>query len=114
MSGQKQTTSTLALGARWLETCGSELLGRTALFELRANVAQHIGDRRSDAAVGLQANPGAAANVIGAKAGRTALQLGASLNVPVSDDTQVYMNANADLRENSSSWNVSMGVRYSF
>lgn len=114
MSSQKQTTSTLALGARWLETCGSELLGRTALFELRANVAQHIGDRRSDAAVWLQANPGAAANVIGSKAGRTALQLGASLNVPVSDDTQVYMNANADLRENSSSWNVSMGVRYSF
>lgn len=111
---QRQTTSTLALGARWLESCGADLLGRAALFELRANVAQDLGDRRGDAEVGLQANPAFTSTVVGAKAGRTALQMGASLNVPVSDDAQLYINANADLRESTSSWNASVGVRISF
>ena len=111
---QKQTTTTMALGARWLQACGAEMLGRMATFELRANVAQDLGDHRGEADVALLANPGYTANVVGAKVGRTALQAGISLAVPVSDDTRLHLNANADLRENMTSWNASVGVSIRF
>ncbi|WP_240043663.1 autotransporter domain-containing protein, partial [Akkermansia sp. BIOML-A26] len=80
---QEWTTGTLALGGRWMGLVGSNIFGREALAELRINAAQDLGDDRGETSVGFLANPGYTQQVRGAKVGRTALQIGAGLSVPV-------------------------------
>ena len=50
----------------------------------------------------------------GAAEGRTSLQLGAGLNLPLDESTQLYLYTNADLRRNSTSWNLGTGIRMAF
>ena len=111
---QDWTTGTLALGGRWMGLVGSNIFGREALAEIRVNAAQDLGDRRGETNVSLLGNPGFAQSVRGAKAGTTALQLGAGLSVPVGTKGTIYVNGNADIRDGSSSVNGSVGYRYDF
>ncbi len=111
---QDWTTGTVALGGRWMGLVGSNIFGREALGEIRVNAAQDLGDRRGETNVTLLGNPGFAQSVRGAKAGTTALQLGAGLSVPVGTKGTVFVNGNADIRDGSSSVNGSVGYRYDF
>ena len=111
---QEWTTGTLALGGRWMGLVGSNLFGREALAELRVNAAQDLGDDRGETAVGFLANPGYTQKVRGAKVGRTALQIGAGLSVPVGTQGTIFVNGNADIRNGASSLNGSIGYRYDF
>ncbi|QWO90781.1 autotransporter-associated beta strand repeat-containing protein [Candidatus Akkermansia timonensis] len=111
---QEWTTGTLALGGRWMGLVGSNLFGREALAELRVNAAQDLGDDRGETAVGFLANPGYMQQVRGAKVGRTALQIGAGLSVPVGTQGTIFVNGNADIRNGASSLNGSIGYRYDF
>ncbi|WP_300803884.1 autotransporter-associated beta strand repeat-containing protein [uncultured Akkermansia sp.] len=111
---QDWTTGTVALGGRWMGLVGSNIFGREALGEIRVNAAQDLGDRRGETNVSLLGNPGFAQSVRGAKAGTTALQLGAGLSVPVGTKGTVFVNGNADIRDGSSSVNGSVGYRYDF
>ena len=111
---QELTTGTLALGGRWMGLVGSNLFGREALAELRVNAAQDLGDDRGETAVGFLANPGYTQQVRGAKVGRTALQIGAGLSVPVGTQGTIFVNGNADIRNGASSVNGSIGYRYDF
>ena len=112
---QTRDTVTLALGARWLAAISSgKAINRAVNTELHANVAQDLGDRRSDADVALQANPTYIRSVRGAKAGSTAFQFGAGVNVPMTPNSQIYVNAGGELREHASSWNAALGVRMGF
>lgn len=111
---QEMTSTVLGLGLRWLQQGGAGVFGREARLELRANVAQELGDHRGSADVALLANPSVRVNVRGAQVGRTALQLGAGLSLPLDDDVQVYMNANADFRRGEVAWDGSIGLRVSF
>ena len=111
---QERTTGTLALGGRWMGLVGSNLFGREALAELRVNAAQDLGDDRGETAVGFLANPGYTQQVRGAKVGRTALQIGAGLSVPVGTQGTIFVNGNADIRNGASSLNGSIGYRYDF
>ena len=111
---QELTTGTLALGGRWMGLVGSNLFGREALAELRVNAAQDLGDDRGETAVGFLANPGYTQQVRGAKVGRTALQIGAGLSVPVGTQGTIFVNGNADIRNGASSLNGSIGYRYNF
>ena len=111
---QDWTTGTLALGGRWMGLVGSNIFGREALAEIRVNAAQDLGDRRGETNVSLLGNPGFAQSVRGAKAGTTALQLGAGLSVPVGTKGTIYVNGNADIRDGSSALNGSIGYRYDF
>ena len=111
---QDWTTGTLALGGRWMGLVGSNIFGRESLAEIRVNAAQDLGDRRGETNVSLLGNPGFAQSVRGAKAGTTALQLGAGLSVPVGTKGTIYVNGNADIRDGSSSVNGSVGYRYDF
>ena len=111
---QELTTGTLALGGRWMGLVGSNLFGREALAELRVNAAQDLGDDRGETAVGFLANPGYTQQVRGAKVGRTALQIGAGLSVPVGTQGTIFVNGNADIRNGASSLNGSIGYRYDF
>ena len=111
---QDWTTGTVALGGRWMGLIGSNIFGREALGEIRVNAAQDLGDRRGETNVSLLGNPGFTQSVRGAKAGTTALQLGAGLSVPVGTKGTVFVNGNADIRDGSSSVNGSVGYRYDF
>ena len=111
---QELTTGTLALGGRWMGLVGSNIFGREALAELRVNAAQDLGDRRGEANVGLLGNPGLLQRVRGAKVGRTAVQIGAGLSVPVGTQGTVFVDGNADIRNGASSVNGSIGYRYDF
>ncbi|MFR1528397.1 autotransporter-associated beta strand repeat-containing protein [Akkermansia sp.] len=111
---QEWTTGTLALGGRWMGLVGSNIFGREALAELRVNAAQDLGDRRGEANVGLLGNPGLLQRVRGAKVGRTAVQIGAGLSVPVGTQGTVFVDGNADIRNGASSVNGSIGYRYDF
>ena len=111
---QDWTTGTVALGGRWMGLVGSNIFGREALGEIRVNAAQDLGDRRGETNVSLLGNPGFTQSVRGAKAGTTALQLGAGLSVPVGTKGTIFVNGNADIRDGSSSVNGSVGYRYDF
>ncbi len=111
---QDWMTATLAVGARYIAGVGEEAFNRVAQVELRANVAQDIGDSQGEADVALQANPKFSRTVQAAEAGKTALQLGASLRVPLSDQALLYFNAGTDIRSGLSTWNVGAGARFDF
>lgn len=111
---QEWTTGTLALGGRWMGLVGSNIFGREALAELRANVAQDMGDDRGKTGVGVLANPGYMQTVHGAEVGTTALQLGVGLSVPVGTKGTIFVNGNADIRDGASSVSGNVGYRYDF
>ncbi len=117
LTTEKQTrdTVTLGLGLRWLAAINSaKAINRTVTTELHANVAQDLGDRRSVANVALLADPSYTQNVYGSKAGSTAFQFGAGVNVPMTPNSQIYVNAGGELREHANAWNAALGVRMGF
>lgn len=111
---QDWVTATLTVGARFIASVGEEAFNRAAQMELRANVAQDFGDSQGEADVALQASPNLSRTIRAAEIGKTALQLGASLRVPISDQTLLYFNAGSDFRSGLNSWNLSVGARYNF
>ena len=64
--------------------------------------------------MGLLGTPGLLQRVRGAKVGRTAVQIGAGLSVPVGTRGTVFVDGNADIRDGASSLNGSIGYRYDF
>ena len=108
------TTTTLGLGGRWIGLFGANLFGRESVGQFRANVSQELGDNRGKANVAFLGNAGYSQEIIGAKAGTTALQLGASISTPINQNSSVFMEANADFRSKQNSVNGSIGYRYDF
>ncbi len=106
-------TGTVAVGARLTGLIGSNIFGREALGEVRVNIAQDFGDHQGEARVGFLGAPGTS-TVYGAEEGRTAIQIGAGLSVPVGYNGVIYVDGNADLRSGSTSLNASIGYRYDF
>lgn len=111
---QTMTTGTVALGARVMGELSTNALGRASFGEFRVNLAQDIGDNRSEADVSLTGAPGATATMRGAKAGTTGVQIGAGLSVPVEEHSSIYLDVNADFRAHASSINGSIGYQYNF
>ncbi len=106
-------TGTVAVGARLTGLVGSNIFGREALGEVRVNIAQDFGDRQGEARVGYLGSTGMS-TIYGAEEGRTAIQIGAGLSVPVGYNGVIYVDGNADLRSGSTSLNGSIGYRYDF
>lgn len=111
---QEMTTATFAAGVSVAGALSENLLGRPVWGEFRAGVSQDVGDDRSTADAGLTGMSGYAGTLKGAKEGRTALQLGAGLNVPVGEQSNIYFNVNASFRSHASSVSGSVGYRYDF
>ncbi len=117
LATEKQTrdTMTLGLGLRWLAAIDSaKAVNRTVSTELHANVAQDLGDRRSVANVALLTDPNFTQSVYGSKTGSTAFQFGAGVNVPMTPNSCIYVNAGGELREHANTWNATLGVRMGF
>lgn len=111
VDGTDATYGTASLGARLIGTVGENVFGRTAIGELRLQVAQDFGDDTHVARVGLG---GIQRDVIGTKVGKTSLQLGAGISVPVTDAGTLYFDANADFRSKATDVNGSIGYRVNF
>ena len=111
---QEWTSASVGVGARWLVALGENFFNRATQLELRANIAQDLGDTQGETSVALQANPGYSDKVKAAKAGATALQFGAGLRVPVSEKSTLHANANADIRSGMATWNLTAGYKFSF
>ncbi len=111
---QEWVTSTFTLGLRWISAVGASVFNTAAQLELRANIAQDVGDSQGGADVALQVNPGVRQTVEAAEVGKTAAQLGAALRMPLSEDTLLYFNVGADLRSGMDSWSVTAGAKYNF
>lgn len=107
----KNTYGTIAIGARLLGTVGENLFGRSAMGELRLQVAQDVGDDTNTAKVGLG---GIQREVIGTKVGKTAVQIGAGISIPVTEKGSIYMDVNTDFRSNATNVNGSIGYRINF
>ena len=117
LATEKQTrdTMTLGLGLRWLAAIDSaKAVNRTVSTELHANVAQDLGDRRSVANVALLTDPNFTQSVYGSKTGSTAFQFGAGVNVPMTPNSCIYVNAGGELREHANTWSATLGVRMGF
>ncbi len=114
VGSQDMTTATLALGGRWMGHIGQDVFGRNAIAEFRLNVAQDMGDRRSSADVAFLGNRGAVQSVRGASIGSTAIQIGGGINIPVSLQSNIYLDVNADVRSGASSVSANAGYRYDF
>lgn len=111
---QEMTTATFAAGVSFAGAMSENLLGRPVWGEFRAGVSQDAGDDRCTADVGFAGMSAYTGTLKGAKEGRTALQLGAGLNVPVGEQSNVYFNVNAAFRSHASSVSGSVGYRYDF
>ena len=111
---QESTLTMLTAGARFLSQCGEEAFGRAAVLEMRANVAVDMGDRRSEADVSFLGDRGQSERVRSAETGAVGAQLGASVSVPVSSSTSIYVNGEADLRSGSNTWSVGAGASVMF
>lgn len=111
VDGTDATYGTASLGARLIGTVGENVFGRTAIGELRLQVAQDFGDDTHVARVGLG---GIQRDVIGTKVGKTSLQLGAGISVPVTDAGTLYFDVNADFRSKATDVNGSIGYRVNF
>ncbi len=111
---QESTLTMLTAGARFLSQCGEEAFGRAAVLEMRANVAVDMGDRRSEADVSFLGDRGCSGRVRSAETGAVGAQLGASVSVPVSSSTSIYVNGEADLRSGSNTWSVGAGASVMF
>ena len=106
------TTSTLAVGTRWMGTFGRNVFGREAFVETRINIAQQMGNNQGKASVGFLGNSGFTQEVYGSKAGKTAIQIGAGIATPVMQNGAIFAEVNADFRSLQNSGGVSVGFRY--
>ncbi|MCC8021444.1 MAG: autotransporter outer membrane beta-barrel domain-containing protein, partial [Akkermansia sp.] len=111
---QEMTVGTVAVGVRVAGELSEDALGRAARGEFRVNAAQDMGDEKCDADVRLNSLGSRIGNVVSAKEGRTALQIGGGLTVPVGESSSVYFDVNCDIRAHAASVNGSVGYRYDF
>ena len=114
VGNQDMTTTTLAMGGRIMGLFGNNLFGRESYGEFRLNVATDMGDDRSTADMAYLAAPGMGQSIRSTKVGRTALQMGAALSVPINNQSSFFVDVNADFRNKQESVNGSLGYRYNF
>ena len=114
VSGLEGTSATVSVGGRLMGIIGGNVFGRESLGELRVQVAQDLGDTRSEGNVGFLSNPGFSRQVKGSKAGTTGLQFGAGLSLPSGENGTIFVDATADIRSRMTSASGSIGYRYNF
>ncbi len=107
-------TGTVSLGGRLMGLFGNNLFGREALGELRVQVLQDMGPSSAGGDVAYIINPGLTQHITGSKIGKTGVQFGAGLNIPVAEQGTLYFDGNVDLRNRATSVNASVGYRYNF
>lgn len=114
IAGMNATHGRLGMGARLLGIIGSSVLGREAFGELRLQAIQDIGDRTDTALLTPTGMPGSTMKVHGAKPGRTGIQIGAGLSLPMANQGSIYIDIDADFRSRATNVTGNLGYRYNF
>ena len=113
VDGQKSTVATLTMGTRFI-TSLTKMIGTVSTLELRAALAFDMGDDRGEADVSFLGNRGWTDRVHSAELGIFGLQLGAGVHIPMNEKYIFYLDGGAELRNGSSTWGMSAGVRIGF
>lgn len=108
------THGRIGLGARIMSVVGSNLFGREAIGEFRVQAVQDYGDKTNKATLVPIGAPGSGMTVHGAKAGRTGVQIGAGLAVPVSNQGTIFVDVDTDFRTRATNVTGNLGYRYNF
>ncbi len=112
---QTYNTVTFGAGVRTRAEVGEWLFNRRALFEGRALVKVDVGDRDGEAAVALLGGGGTWAKVRSEKLNAVGVELGAGLSLPLGEDAGViFIDGTAELRNEYSNLNGSLGYRFEF
>lgn len=108
------TYGTVGLGARLRGELSSNLTGRASMGELRVQVVQLLGDRKTTAAL---SPAGSARRRIPRERsqGRSHRRAGgAGITIPVGYTSSIFAVVNADFRSRATSFNGSIGYRLTF
>lgn len=114
VDGLNATHGRAGIGARLMGVIGTGAMGRESYGELRIQGVQDYGDRTNKADIAFATIPGQPMTVTGAKVGRTGIQIGAGIALPVSQGGSIYADVDADFRSKASSVAGSLGYRYNF
>ncbi len=114
VSGLNATYGTVGLGGRVTGILGSNVFGRGALGEFRVQVLQDYGDQTDAAFLAPMGASSSAMRVYGSKVGRTGVQVGAGLAVPLGQQSTIYADVDADFRSRATSVTGQIGIRYNF
>jgi uncharacterized protein YhjY with autotransporter beta-barrel domain len=115
VSGMDMSSVEVTLGGRVAGVLMQNATGRDVTGEFRLEVVQSMGDTQAEADVRFAELPGSLAQKVeGAELGSTGIRFGAGISVPVSQQGNVYGNAQAEFRSGSSVVNAAIGFQYSF
>lgn len=115
IDSQSNTLTTIGAGVRFVQeffTVPDEALkGR---FEARVMALQDIGDSEVKVEGNYIGAAGQKFNVEAANPGSTAINAGVGLVLPANENTSFFIDASTEFRSKYSSYNVNVGVKYSF
>lgn len=113
-SDMDATYGSAAIGARIMGMIGANVLGRNTYAEFRVLGFQDYGDKTNHAVVTPIGAPSAGMSVKGAKAGRTGIQVGGGLAIPVGEQSSVFVDADASFKKHVTNVTGTLGYRYNF
>ncbi len=108
------TYGMVGAGVRLIGETGSNLFGRAALGELRAQLVQGLGDEEVSALMNPVGIPSASFRTEGSKPGSTGVRVGGGLNIPVGQQGAVYIDLDAEFRSRISTYGGVIGYKYTF
>ncbi len=109
VSEQSNTIATFGIGARFERKLDFGLqIGARALLKIDA------GDRAQEAEVSLASVAGSHATVQGTEAGPAGIELGVGASMPVGENSAIFFDASADLREEQQNCNATVGYSLRF
>ncbi len=101
------------VGLRYETTVGGQVFNRHSTLSLRALAKYDSGGSQSETSVALVAG-GHSATIKGAEAGDSAYELGASLRIPISASSNLYLDAATEMRDLQTQFNGTIGLQFSF
>ena len=114
VSGMEMDAFSVGMGARFQSLVGESVVNRSAFLEARAMVSADMSDRSGLARVGFSNGGGVSAEVESAKVGAVSLELGAGVNVPISQKTSIFFDTSAELRSGYTNLNATVGFKLNF
>ncbi len=115
VGGQDYHVVTFGAGLRTQAEVGESWFNRRALFEGRALVKVDAGDRDGEAMVAMLGGGGRGEKVRSEKLGTVGVELGAGLSIPLGDNhSSLFIDGSAELRNEYSNLNGSIGYRFEF
>ena len=111
---QELSTVTLGLGMRMQAEVGTGVWNRRSILEGRLLGKADLGDRSSEASVGLQQLGFTSGKVTSAERSALGLEIGLALTAPITRRSDIFIDLSADLRSSDSNFNAAVGYKVSF